>query len=287
MLGSILFAYYRGTRLDSECKKWRLFADIVNDTSFFIDLTSFHFPSFFMPIQCLSGLMRSLVGVAGGATRAALTQHQARRNNLADVSAKDSSQETLVNLIALMVNLVIVPIVVKSSTVVWTMFFLLTFLHIFCNYKAVRAVNMEVFNMSRLMSTVNNFLMTGEVLSPSEANRAENVWFLILESYPFHLGISLSEHQDLIRTFEDQKEQKYVISRKNEEFFVSIQKSATSQEIVKSLFHGMLLNEKAGVVIADRGIDDKFDIFVEKCKLLGWSLGQQHLNCGEYRYDPI
>lgn len=37
------------------------------------------------PTQCL-------VGVAGGATRAALTMHQARRNNMADVSAKDGSQ---------------------------------------------------------------------------------------------------------------------------------------------------------------------------------------------------
>ena len=36
--------------------------------------------------------MQSIVGVAGGATRAALTQHQARRDNMADVSAKDGSQ---------------------------------------------------------------------------------------------------------------------------------------------------------------------------------------------------
>lgn len=32
------------------------------------------------------------MGVAGGATRAALTVHQARRNNMADISAKDGSQ---------------------------------------------------------------------------------------------------------------------------------------------------------------------------------------------------
>ncbi|RLV63728.1 hypothetical protein DV515_00017974, partial [Chloebia gouldiae] len=38
-----------------------------------------------------------VVGVAGGATRAALAVHQARRDNVADVAAKDSSQETLVN----------------------------------------------------------------------------------------------------------------------------------------------------------------------------------------------
>ncbi len=32
------------------------------------------------------------MGVAGRATRAAFIQHQARRNNLADVAAKDGSQ---------------------------------------------------------------------------------------------------------------------------------------------------------------------------------------------------
>lgn len=48
-------------------------------------------------------LLQSLVGVAGGATRAALTVHQARRDNMADISAKDGSQvlyfhETIVNI---------------------------------------------------------------------------------------------------------------------------------------------------------------------------------------------
>lgn len=40
--------------------------------------------------MCLS--LQSIVGVAGGATRAALTVHQARRDNMADISAKDGSQ---------------------------------------------------------------------------------------------------------------------------------------------------------------------------------------------------
>lgn len=42
-----------------------------------------------------AGLAFSLVGVAGGCTRAALTMHQAKRNNMADVSAKDGSQVSL------------------------------------------------------------------------------------------------------------------------------------------------------------------------------------------------
>lgn len=62
-------------------------------------------------VLCVSSVARALVGVAGGATRAAITQHQARRNNAADVSAKDGSQETLVNLISLIVSLFLLPAV--------------------------------------------------------------------------------------------------------------------------------------------------------------------------------
>lgn len=43
--------------------------------------------------------------MAGSATRASITQHQAIKGNMADVSAKDGSQETFVNLIASMIGI--------------------------------------------------------------------------------------------------------------------------------------------------------------------------------------
>lgn len=47
---------------------------------------------------------------SGGATRAAMTQHHAIRGNMADVSAKDSAQETAVNLIASVAALLIITV---------------------------------------------------------------------------------------------------------------------------------------------------------------------------------
>lgn len=44
------------------------------------------------------------MGVAGGATRAALVQHQARRDNMADVSAKDGSQVSYRELVSTCIN---------------------------------------------------------------------------------------------------------------------------------------------------------------------------------------
>lgn len=68
-------------------------------------------------ILCGTSTMKALVGVAGGATRAALTQHHAIRGNLADVASKDSAQETCVNLVASFLGLFLLT-AIKSQTYV-------------------------------------------------------------------------------------------------------------------------------------------------------------------------
>ncbi|XP_039094002.1 RUS family member 1 isoform X2 [Hyaena hyaena] len=117
MLGRIIFAWWKGGKLDCNAKQWRLFADILNDVAMFLEIMAPIFPVFFTVTVCTSNLAKCIVSVAGGATRAALTMHQARRNNMADVSAKDSSQETLVNLAGLLVSLLMLPLVSGSPSV--------------------------------------------------------------------------------------------------------------------------------------------------------------------------
>jgi len=63
-------------KLDGQCKKWRLFADILNDVAMGMELLVPYFLSYSVVILCISTIMKAIVGVAGGATRAALTQHQ-------------------------------------------------------------------------------------------------------------------------------------------------------------------------------------------------------------------
>ena len=57
-----------------------------------MDLASPLFPRAFLAMACLGSLARAVTGVAGGATRAALTQHFARQSNAADIAAKEQSQ---------------------------------------------------------------------------------------------------------------------------------------------------------------------------------------------------
>ncbi|KAL3111040.1 hypothetical protein niasHT_012958 [Heterodera trifolii] len=175
MLARIAFAWAKGTRLDSDCKRWRLFADLLNDASFFIitpmirliaffglitpisfyDLINPHFPSAcFAPFACVASLLRSIVGVAGGATRMAIIRHQARRDNLADVAAKDGSQETLVNVLSLLFSLVLLPQVEGRPFTIWALFLLFTAVHLFANYRAVKCIQLETLNPNRLTLAV-------------------------------------------------------------------------------------------------------------------------------------
>ncbi|XP_016092025.1 RUS family member 1 [Sinocyclocheilus grahami] len=193
MLGRILFAWLKGSKLDSEAKKWRLFADILNDVAMFMEIAAPHFPPFFTLIVCIAGIFRSIVGVAGGATRAALTVHQARRNNMADISAKDGSQETLVNLAGLLVSLALIPLVTDNPLLTFILFFLFTALHLFANYKAVRSVVMETLNEARLSIVLHRYLLDGQLLSPVEANEKEPVFLSLGKTVPIKLGVRLGD----------------------------------------------------------------------------------------------
>lgn len=197
MLGRILFAWAKGTALDCDAKRWRLFADFLNDLAFFIDILSPLFGPYFTLVVCVSGIFRSIVGVAGGATRAALTQHQARRNNMADVSAKDGSQETLVNLVALLCSIVMVKFVTGNQVIVWALFVLFTSLHLFANYRAVRAVRMETLSQARLHYLAYHYFTNHKVLDVPTVNSLEPVVFPVRRPLTIRLGVSLG---DLIKS---------------------------------------------------------------------------------------
>ncbi|XP_055008473.1 RUS1 family protein C16orf58 homolog isoform X2 [Boleophthalmus pectinirostris] len=199
MLGRILFAWSKGTKLDSEAKRWRLFADVLNDVAMFMEILAPFFPSF-LAIVCTAGVFKSIVGVAGGATRAALTVHQARRDNMADISAKDGSQETLVNLAGLLVSLLLIPLVTENAPLTLFLFALFTFLHLVSNFKAVRAVVMETFNEARLDLVWRNFVQNGQILTPRRANEREPVCNWFVGSVPVLLGVRL---QDLVHSPEE------------------------------------------------------------------------------------
>ncbi|KAK5644314.1 hypothetical protein RI129_005614 [Pyrocoelia pectoralis] len=254
MLGRIVFAWWKGNSLDGDCKKWRLCADILNDAAMFLELLVPYIGKFSLQILCVTTSMKAVVGVAGGATRASITQHQAIQGNMADVSAKDGSQETCVNLVASFVGIFLLAVVTDWRWE-WIMFFLFMGVHLIANYFAVRSLNILHLNMARLNHVLNTYLHYDTVPHPSIVNKNESVILGFgptisdLCGFKIKLGHSIKKLPMTVTAFEMSflvnmyKESKYLVvpDVKSRIMYVILEKGESVEDVIGAYFHAVLL----------------------------------------------
>ncbi|PYI25603.1 DUF647-domain-containing protein [Aspergillus indologenus CBS 114.80] len=165
-IATILFAHRIGTALEPECKMYRLAADIFNDAAMILDCLSPMVPAGALRVLVLStaGILRALCGVAGGSSKASLSAHFSRWGNLAEVNAKDSSQETIISLVGMLVGSFVVSHVTGFAAT-WIVLLMLLALHLGLNYAAVRSVQMTSLNRQRANIVFSTILNTDGDLS--------------------------------------------------------------------------------------------------------------------------
>lgn len=175
-VATILFAHRLGTSLEPECKMFRLLADILNDAAMMLDCLS---PAFPKPARVLvlgcSSVLRALCGVAAGSSKASLSAHFAKSNNLAELNAKDSSQETVISLLGMAVGGMVVSWV-TSPLATWTSLIVLLSVHLWMNHAAVRAVVMRSLNRQRATIVCAYYVANQIILSPEEVARKEHIF---------------------------------------------------------------------------------------------------------------
>eukprot|EP00753_Platysulcus_tardus_P008664 PLAT16156.1.p1 GENE.PLAT16156.1~~PLAT16156.1.p1 ORF type:complete len:458 (-),score=148.25 PLAT16156.1:74-1423(-) len=150
LFGNLLFTWWGASRFDADVKRWRLFADVANDIGLTLELLAPRLPSLFMPLACAGTLFKTMCGVAAGGARASLTSHFAASDNIADVAAKEGSQETAVTLIGMLVGIQLSSAIGSSLPAVWSVFALLTAVHVLANYRAVACLRLRSLNAARL-----------------------------------------------------------------------------------------------------------------------------------------
>lgn len=177
-LATILFAHRLGTSLEPECKMYRLAADIFNDSAIVLDCLS---PAFPKPARVMvlsfSSCLRALCGVCAGSAKASLSAHFAKKGNLGELNAKDSSQETVISLLGMLAGSVVVSWV-TTPMATWATLIALLSIHLATNYAAVKAVSMNSLNRQRANIVFSQLLDTDNprVLSPGEVSEQERVF---------------------------------------------------------------------------------------------------------------
>jgi Vitamin B6 photo-protection and homoeostasis len=175
-IATIIFAHWRSRSIEVECKMYRLAADVFNDIAMILDCCSPMLPKpFRVPFFCASSVFRTMCGVAGGSSKAILSSHFAKADNIGELNAKDSSQETVISLLGMWAGGFVISNI-TSAFATWTWLLMLLAVHLSTNYAAVRSVTMRTLNRQRA-NIVFSALMEGErLLTPEDASKQEFVF---------------------------------------------------------------------------------------------------------------
>ncbi|CCG81653.1 Putative uncharacterized protein [Taphrina deformans PYCC 5710] len=184
--GGILFTWRYGRAFDHECKRFRFLADIFNDAGLVLGTASsaVRDPLVRTLVVLAAALLRALCGVCAGSSKAALTNHFAvADSSVADINAKDGSQETVIYLLGLLLGTLLVP-ALTSRPAIWVALALLLGLHLAANHAAVRSVHLATLNRHRLgLLLTRYFDAPAAVASPAQIALEE--WLLVVPSTRF------------------------------------------------------------------------------------------------------
>ena len=301
MAGGMLFAWYGARSFGVNVKRWRLFADLINDIGLTLELLSPRFPDLFLLLACIGTLCRALCGVAAGATRASLMSHFALHGNIADISAKEGIQETAVTLAGLVLGWQAVDWLDGDVRLTWLVFAALTAVHVWANVRAMRCLVLTALDTQRAELCVRHFLAHRDTLTPAQAAQRESlVWPLCAaNSQPVQLGVRLPQSdRSVSRALRaaERVNQQFVLLRGDDAVRVVLREGASEQDVLSALFHARLYWDKeAGETAADDDADvlretyDEgevmFELFAAGLLDAGWKSADVQLNAQPWRYD--
>ncbi|KAL7454202.1 hypothetical protein ACHAWC_005823 [Mediolabrus comicus] len=127
-----------------------------------------YLPSSYLLLTSTSTLCKVACGICAGATKGNITDHFAISGNRADVNAKENTQETLVSLLGMCMGVGlakwlhylekndestvednIISLLTNAQFISWTVFVILTMVHIWANYVGIQRLNLRTLNRPR------------------------------------------------------------------------------------------------------------------------------------------
>ncbi|GAB5370158.1 hypothetical protein AAMO2058_001467900 [Amorphochlora amoebiformis] len=311
MIGSLFFASVFGRKFDSNVKSWRLFADMINNVGLFLDMLAPLAGDYFIYVACIATVCKALCGVAAGATKAALTGHFALNNNSADVQAKETSQETFVTLIGLVLGSFLASYTTDSPFQAWGWFLVLTVIHMISNTKGVRCLRIPSLSQTRFRILFDRYIIDKPLLSVEEMSVVEPIFLPLLEGFykeDIEIGSNFLDcfphKSEWMRLRAIYKGERYIVKKKSQNMrdkrlTVILLAGASDIDISKSYFNALSLRSQFLPITKLRSplefyikrckkfTDSKFDDFLEKARGAGWRVDRCVLDAGASRFEDM
>ncbi|KAL3844405.1 hypothetical protein ACJIZ3_001808 [Penstemon smallii] len=286
-LSKIMLSKY-GRHFDVNPKGWRLFADLLENAAFGMEILTPAFPHFFVPIGAVAGAGRSAAALIQAATRSCFYAGFAAQRNFAEVIAKGEAQGMVSKSIGIMLGIALANSVQSSTSLALASFGVVTWIHMFCNLKSYQSIQLRTLNPYRASLVFSHYLLSGLVPSVKEVNdeepffpafphvnlkpssQVEEVEILSDDAKNaathidrrLQLGSKLSDvvknRLEAIALFDLYKAEGYILTELQGRYCVVLKETSSPQDMLKSLFQVNYLYwlEKNAGIKSSTTIDD-------------------------------
>ncbi|KAI3682652.1 hypothetical protein L1987_82772 [Smallanthus sonchifolius] len=166
-----------GARMDSEPKRWRVFADVLYDFGTGLEVLSPLCPQLFLEMAGLGNFAKGMATVAARATRLPIYSSFAKEGNLSDLYAKGEAISTVFNVLGLGAGIQLVSTVCSSMQGKMVVGSFLSAIHVYSTYEEMRSAPINTLNPQRTAMIIEDFLKTGKVSSPADLRYREDLLF--------------------------------------------------------------------------------------------------------------
>lgn len=261
-LGTLLFARFMARDFDSSTRLWYILASLKLNAAIGMELATFIVPSnYFLPLASAANGLKGLAWMAGGATRSSFNVSFAQRGNIADITAKATSQTIFVTLLGTWVGLGLAACIEQQVAFAGAACASLSLVHMYSSYKSARNAPLRSLNPSRVKLLAQHWAQSRSAPpTPEECSGLDDILTdttdIFYPIYDVSIEEVLSSHSEyLALTMALFQKKKYIIvPRRNQQPLVMLHKQASTSDIMEAALTISLLGKDKKMYI--RFLDD-------------------------------
>lgn len=317
-LGGIVFGGLINNRFDSNPKQWRMLSSIALDVSSLIEIMIAFVPTYFLPMASIANIGKNISFLAASASRAAIHKSFAKHENLADITAKTSSQTILSSTIGTAVGIGASLLVDNNIYNILGIYSMTASLSAYWMYRSMTYVTLKTLDLPRLDFVLYHWLSDNtkalanqkpntsiiELLSPWDVRAFESTWLTSIHPTPL---VRLSIGSPLTDVFRNEKEaveiieifrnQKYIINYTlgspaqglTSKVHLLYKEDCTRDEMLQGLVHSYVVRSSLAascdntldkVLLLSESMHRSRTLAAEQFRLKGWVLD-------EMLFEPI